>query len=239
MAQAKEEERDYSKPDSEMYEQAQTMCDNLTKYLEDFTPKFPFINTAYVTKFQVKINDGLDYITNRSHQDDTHVETAIVEKDMENTRVGVQSLFTYVKLAYKNDFGIQQEFGIKNYDKVSHNHSKFPEFVVRACEKAALPVYAAELLDKGYTSANLLALIALNGKLSTDIKLQQSEISEGVPGTQKRIILNNIIWAVMSEVSLCSKEVYSDNWGMQHVFLLYPNSNNTAIPPVPPTTPGV
>ena len=94
-------------------------------------------------------------------------------------------------------------------------------------------------MDKGYTSANLLALIALNGKLSTDIKLQQSEISEGVPGTQKRIILNNIIWAVMSEVSLCSKEVYSDNWGMQHVFLLYPNSNNTAIPPVPPTTPGV
>ena len=237
MTQAKEEERAYSKPDSEMYEQAETMCDNLEKYLADFTPGFPFIDAAYVSIFRIKIKDGLDYISDRGHQDDSHVETAQVETDMDNTRVGVQSLFTYVKLAYKNDFGIQQEFGIKNYDKVSHNHSKFPEFVTRACEKAALPVYAAALLAKGYTSANLLNLIALNGKLSSDSKLQQTDITGRVPGTQKRIILNNIIWAVMSEVSLCSKEVYADNWGMQHVFLLYPNSTNTATPPVAPTTP--
>jgi len=237
MAEAKEDLRDYSKPDSEMYEQAQTMCDNLDKYLGDFTPGFPFINAAYVSKFQIKITNGLDYISDRSHQDDTHVETAQVEKDMDNTRVGVQSLFTYVKLAYKNDFSIQQEFGMRNYDKVSHNNSKFPVFVTTACEKAAIPEYAAALLEKGYTAENLLNLIALNKKLSTDNQLQQSEISDRVPGTQKRIILNNMVWAVMSEVSLCSKEVYADNWGMQHVFLLYPNSTNTATPPVPPVTP--
>ncbi len=237
MKKAKELKRKYSKSDLVMLVQGRVFYTSLLENIADFTALYPFINTAFLTAFLVKIVIAENYITDSENQDDTHVETTAVDVDMENGRNMVQILFSYVEFAFPGNSAVQKEFGMEEYSEVNKFAYKFPHFLERAHSKAAIPAYAAALLTKGWTVTNQTALATLIAKLKTDSETQQDDISDRGSVTQTRIANNNNVWDDMDTISTCSKKVYYDNYAMTQKFLLYPEGERGSIQPVPPVPP--
>ena len=239
MKKGTEHKRKYSKADLVMMAQARLFYTALQENIADFSAKYPFIDAAFLTAFMAKIVAAEDFVTNAENQDDTHVETTTLDLDMENSRNMVQDLFSYVELAFKGNSTIQNEFGIKGYKKVFDNALKFPQFLERAHEKAAIPAYATALLAKGWTAANQTAFQTLITKLKTDSNKQYKDIKDRRKFTQDRVDEYNFVWDDMDTISICSKKVYYDNYAMTQKFLLYPDSDHGTIPPIPPVPPVV
>lgn len=229
--------RKYSKADLVMLAQSRLFHTAVQANLADFTAKYPFIDADFLSVFLAKIVAAEDFITNTENQDDTHVETSDVEADMENCRNTVQDLFSYVELAFKGNSAVQNEFGVKEYKKVLESSVKFPQFLERAHEKAAIPAYAAALLTKGWTAASQTAFQVLITKLKTDSNKQYKDIKDRGKVTQDRIEVENSVWDDMVTISICSKKLYYENYAMTQKFLLYPDGEHGSTPPEPPVPP--
>ncbi len=229
--------RDYSKPDSIMLKQGQGIHDSLKKHLADFTPKYPFMDTAYLSKFQTIIDTA--YAAERDNEvvTDISFEVSIMDGFMSDGRDFYSKAIQYGKLIYKDNPAMLNKFGHKDYDAYKTVTYLLPIILDQAFKMLSDPIIEALFVAKGFTLADITNLETISGKIKAESRVVYSEKVERLPTTHDRIVKDNLVWANMSEISTCSKDVYWDNYAMRHVFLLYPENEPPTEPPVPPVPP--
>ncbi len=237
MTRPKELLRDYTKTDSTMLEQGQGMYDNLMENLPVFTAKYPSIDAAFALKFKTTIDDATDVPHDRVLVEEISDDSAQMEKFMADGKSVFMDLIIIARMAFPNNPTMINRFGLPEYEEYSSIHTKFPIILDQAHDMANDPIIKPLLIAKGMTVASIANIATVSENIKAENKLLFSEKKKRIPNTQDRIMKYNAVWAFMVQISECSKILFSDNWAMYHMFLLYPEKEPAVITPVTPVPP--
>ena len=214
--------REYTKDDLEMMEQAQVFHDNFVLDQADFTAAFPKFLTPYETNFQTEIN------TADAIPPDSEVVQAIalvteqIETQMELGRKAMQKLFVYVKVAFSDSQARLKSFGKSEYDKSRNSQLKLKELLEKANRQADVAANKTALLAAGYTQAAIDELKTISDEIDSLNAEQEDMKSERFKKTEDRIVQYNKVWAFLEEISEASKVVFVDSPAKLAQYLLYP-----------------
>ncbi len=237
MTRPKELLRDYNKPDSTMLEQGQGMYDNLVENLPVFTAKYPTIDAAFALGFKTAIDDANDVPHDRVLVEEISDDAARMEGFVADGKSAFMNLIIIARMAFPNNPTMINRFGLPEYEEYSSIHTKFPIILDQAHDLANDPINKPLLISKGMTVASIANIATVSENIKAENKLLFSEKKKRIPNTQERIKKYNAVWEFMVQISECSKMLFSDNWAMYHMFLLYPEKEPAVIPPVPPIPP--
>ena len=237
MKSSDEIKRDYNKPDSIMLTQGQGIYDSLKKHLGDFTLKYPFLNETYLAKYQTIIDTANSSERDSEAVTDISYDVSIMAVLMSNARDFYTRVMKYEQLVYPNNPAMANKFGHKDYEAYCTVTYLFPLILDQAFKMANDPIIKPLLLEKGLTEEDITNLETISAKIKAESRVVYSEKSERPSTTHVRISNYNAVWAIMSEISGCAKDVYWDNYAMRHMFILYPEAEPAIVPPVPPVPP--
>jgi len=156
---------------------------------------------------------------------------------MSNGRDFYTKVIKYEQLVFPNNPTMLNKFGHKDYEAYCTVTHLFPIILDQAFKMANDPIINPLLLEKGLTAEDITNLDTISKKIKEESRVIYSEKVERPSITHIRISNNNAVWAIMSEISGCAKDVYWDNYAMRHMFLLYPEAEPAIVPPVPPIPP--
>lgn len=239
MKNPEEPKRDFNKPSSIMLNQAEGMHDSLVTDIADFTAEYPDISPAFLIAFMAKIVAAKAAIRDHEVKTDISLLVAEMETLMSDGRDIYMKVIQYAKLAYPHNQAMLNTFGHKDYEAYSYVQYLLPIILDQAYRRASDAVIKPLLIAKGFSLAQITSIDTISGDIKEKFKDLYNEKNGRLPTTQDRVTLENAVWADMSEISLCSKDVYSDNWAKRHTYLLYAEGEPEVTPPVPPVPPVV
>ncbi|MCX6351220.1 MAG: hypothetical protein NTX03_05095, partial [Bacteroidetes bacterium] len=200
--------RKYTMPNSSLHTLGQTMIDNLRLQLPDFTPRFAWIDTAYVDAFQAKLDVMLAIPLDMGMVDDIKVITGDIKTKLQTGNFALRQLNRYAKSAFAKDDVRRNVQGKDSWKNVQHDAPLMFRALQQAFDYAKEDPIKAALIAKGYTQADIDELEtianAINALINTlDTAKKQRQIT-----TQQRIVGNNEFYEIMQTVSNCAKAVW-------------------------------
>ncbi len=239
MKRPKELKRNYIKADRIMLEQSQGFHDLLAENLAFFTAKYPFIDAAYLLKFQSDIDAANAVMNDREIVEEISDDASVMAGFIAVGKAKYMNLITIARFTYPDNPTMINRFGLPEYEEYSRVHTLFPILLDQAHDLANEPAIKALLLAKGLTATDITDIDAVSTSIKNENKLLFSEKKKRSPITQERVSKSNVVWGTMSQISDCSKILYFDNYAMYHSFLLYPGEEGGPTPPAPPVPPVV
>ena len=231
---AKKRERIYTMGDDPMLERAQVFHDQLDGELANFTARFPWLDGPWLTSFQADLTAADAFPKDESVTLDIKVLTGDVTASMQQGYAALLTLGGYAKLAYPRDSARERVFGQQYWADVRENTLKLQEALELAFAKADNASYKPDLLDKGYTQAEIDQLDSLASDLQTKNGLQEAmKVGRHVTKVD-RIALLNGVWEHMRTINICASVVWAADAERMEQYQLYPSRSGGSTPA--PTT---
>ena len=223
---AVEIQRIFNMGDDEMLERAQLFHDILADELAAFTGRFPWLDAAWLSALENDIRTADQYPKDESIVLDQKVLTGDVGTAMNRGYALLQDLGMYAKLAYPNDPARQRVFGQDFWAKARNSTLKLQEALELAYNKAQVADYNAALLAKGYTQAEIDALISIANELQLKNGLQEAAKSGRKVNRHDRVQLHNLVWGHMGTINTCAQVVWKNDADRLEQYQLYPPTSN-------------
>lgn len=219
---AKKDKRLYSMTDRAMLNRAQRQKDKIKRALAAFTPRFPWLDAAYLDAYQTEIDLAAGIAQNNTLTTDTKALSAGVQTSMMESKIILGVLFIYSAIAFRNDIKRQEEPGKNLLDKARNNTLKMMSLLQHAWSVADKDPYKTALLNRGYTQAQTDALLVTRGVLKTTNALLQLAKANNVLATSRSIRLHNIVFNRMRTLIICARIIYQSNAARLGQFNIYP-----------------
>lgn len=214
--------RRFSKPDTDMLEQARLFYDLVLPNLAAWTALFPWMDAAWMIALLADIEAADAYPTDDSVVADIKVTTGDVASTMTQGRAALHELDVYAQLAWPTDMARQRVFGQDRWSANNRNTLKLKESLELANAKADHAEYKPALLAKGYTQLKVDALLTLATSIDTKNRMQES-LKAGRPvSSHDRISLMNIVWGHIVTIHICAEVVHANDEDRRNQFRLYP-----------------
>lgn len=196
----------YKLSDAEMFTYADKVISNLQGDIALFSNFDSTIDVSFVTQAQTLLNIAKSLPTDNVVLDQQVAITEQVKTLMQDCRDQYDDMKFFIKKAFKNSVGRQNEFGLNDYNKVMLNASEMVRFLDDMYNVADR--YRTELTLVGCSNA----LIDKNRSLSDDLSLlirEQSQIMDSrSTSAEDRIKANNEVWEVVVLISEAAKRIF-------------------------------
>ncbi len=232
-----EPKRNYRKPDRTMLEQGEGFCNNFEENIVEFTKNNPDFDTAYIADFRSALLNANACERDREVVSEISLEVSIIEGYMTQGRSSYGHVINVAKRVYPNNPAMINTLGHKDYEEYNKIHTLLPVLLDQAFRRLSVPATKALFIAKGLTAAEIASLETISTLIKTENGTIYNEKSHRYSITKVRIDSFNLVWKFMSEISLCSKDMFQDDWAKRRMFLLYPEGEAGTEPPVPPVPP--
>lgn len=214
--------RAYRGRDAFMASTARTTHHFFLSEIGKFTAYDTTLDAAFAGQFMLAIEAadtaGADYVI-RSQQAQ---KTEVVEKVMDKARGAYIDVRYFAEKAFENSLATQGEFGFGDYLSVRKNKAKMIVFMDKLYEKCTK--YAAELIAKGMTSADIANINTIKSELQNTNTSQESFKKERPKTTEERIITLNKCYKIMAHINKAAQRVYQDDYAKQKQFVYKPTA---------------
>lgn len=222
MARAEKVERNYSKSDELMLEQAQTMRNLFETDKADFIALYLMLADPFSADWQTDIDAAQALPTAEEEEVALRVLTEDVEAQMELGRLQFMRMASYVKLLFPNSTAKQALFGLEQYSAARNKQMKMYDLLQLAYRMSNSADYKADLIALGFLQVEITKLDTIAGDLYDANELQEELKRELLVKTQTRLEAYNKVWDSAIAVSNASKQVYVDDYAKLQQYLLYP-----------------
>ena len=196
----------YKLADAEMFTYADKVISNLQTDIALFSNFDATIDAAFVTQAWNLLNTAKALPTDNVVLDQQVAITEQVKILMQDCRDQYDDMKFFIKKAFKNSVGRQNEFGLNDYNKAMINASEMVRFLDDMYNTADR--YRTELTLAGCSNT----FINKNRTLSDDLNLlirEQSQIMDSrSTSAEDRIKANNAIWEIVVLISEAAKRVF-------------------------------
>lgn len=196
----------YKLSDAEMFSYADKVIANLQTDITLFSAFDSTINASFITNAQNLLTTAQNIPSDNVVLDQQVASTEQVRALMQDCRDQYDDMKFFIKKAFKNSLGRQNEFGLNDYDKAALNPSEMVRFLGDMYNVADR--YRNDLTLVGCSNTMIDRNSLLEKDLNTLIR-EQSQIIDGrSTAAENRIIANNALWDVIVLISEAAKRVF-------------------------------
>ncbi len=196
----------YKLSDAEMFSYADKVIANLQTDITLFSAFDSTINASFITNALNLLTTAQNIPSDNVVLDQQVASTEQVRALMQDCRDQYDDMKFFIKKAFKNSLGRQNEFGLNDYDKAALNPSEMVRFLGDMYNVADR--YRNDLTLVGCSNTMIDRNSLLEKDLNTLIR-EQSQIIDGrSTAAENRIIANNALWDVIVLISEAAKRVF-------------------------------
>lgn len=211
-------ERNYNFTDSELFEHAGKVEAGLEEDLADFTE---FDSTLNAEKKQ-ELTDKKKQVEMMSP--DWQVKGGIVELTRSvvtlksAAKVAYKKVRYFIKKKFKNNPGVLNEFGVKEYPRVSQTQDDLILFFVNL--KPVIEKYREDLVSAGAKEELIDELITIAEEFKNTNTAQELAKDRRLETTDQRIAALNELYDILLEFSNAAEVVYKKNPAKRKFYVL-------------------
>jgi hypothetical protein len=220
---AQEIKRLYSMADSTMLEKASVMHSAFESSLVDFTAYTTIFDQIFADDWMAEIMLALQTPTAEQVDDMGSTLTQAVLEKMADCRKAYRGISFFVREAFENQLGIQNEFGFDDYKDARNKQVTMIYFMQRLHKTAEK--YETQLLAAGCPQSRIDELQTLADELFAANVEQEAFLDSRLDATAARITILNSVWKQMTRVSEAGKVIYSDNYAEYQKYVIYGSSS--------------
>jgi len=209
----------YSMSDAIMLEKASVMHAALVDSLADFTNYTTLFDQTYADDWMAEIMVALQTPTAEQVGDMGSSYTQVVLEKMAECRKAFGGMKFFVREAFPNNVGVQNEFGFDDYAEARNKQPLMVYFMQRLHFTATK--YANQLLAAGCPQARIDGLQALANQLFVVNVEQEAFLKNRPNSTAERITILNNVWKQLIRVSEAGKVIYADNYAGYRKYVIY------------------
>lgn len=187
----------------------------------------PMFDAAFALNWKNAVSTAEVQPTDEVYRDQLQTKTQSVQEAMANCRAKYNEVKYYVRKAFPTNAGVQQEFGLDNYDSVRKSDVLMRNFMIQL-HKAA-DKYSAELTAPGinYSAPQIADIMLLADALDVQNIDQDKFKEEQQTATQNRITSMNNVWGFRTRVSEASKLIFAGDFAKYQQYLLPSTGTNS------------
>jgi hypothetical protein len=203
----------------EITAKARLFIKRLQEDIAEFAAFDPNFNQAFIDSVTALEKELTDLPDDRSMRAIIGVETAELKKVVGRCCDLMYILAFFVRKAFPDNYGEQQQFGIFKFKKIKTKLLKFE--VEMQLMGAKVEQFESVLASVGLSQAYIDELKSVHLVLSEAMHTQYTAKKQRKITTETRLQLMNEVWENLSRISRVSKFIYSDDYGKYQAYLLY------------------
>jgi hypothetical protein len=213
--------RKYKMTDSVMLRRLEVALLNLKEEHSLFLEKFPWLDDAYLLTIQNDINAAAGYKSDVTVIAGNKVKgnkKPVMKEAVNNLR----KLFKFVDITYSSNRKMLRLFGQSRMAIARNNISKMVKLLEHAHATANKIPYKNDLLNRGYTQAEIDNLKTVAANLSNRQSKHHSAQTTRPVSTVDRITLLNIAFEHLWTINKCARVVFMKNPAKIKLYKIYP-----------------
>lgn len=213
--------RAYASADAKMAEAARTIFGLLTEDLAAFTAFDSTINAAFLTAYELAIDNADTVVADSAVIDQLVSKTEDVTYAMDLARGKYRDVKYFVQKAFPGSVGIQGEFGLNDYAFARRNSSQMIQFLDEMHN--ACTIYSSQLVNVGYSVLAIDEITEIRGKLQDGNFVQEVFKKKRPKLTEDRIIVLNKCYNTMVLINAAAQLVFRTDYAKQKQYVYNPS----------------
>ena len=196
----------YKLSDAEMFSYADKVIANLQIDITLFSAFDSTIDATFIANAQNLLTTAQNIPSDNVVIDQQVASTEQVRALMQDCRDQYDDMKFFIKKAFKNSLGRQNEFGLNDYDKAVLNPSEMVRFLGDMYGVA--DKYRSDLNLVGCSNTIIDRNSLLEKDLNTLVREQSQIMDSRSTAAENRIIANNALWEIIVLISEAAKRVF-------------------------------